>query len=645
MQPAHQDKQSGASQEAEAARENTASPGRSFQCERKSPIREAASSRSTRGDARRPSSPHRSGPRRSHSPSEHRRLSEGRPPAHRNSHSQDSRPSRQPSSRYSLEGSPRPDRDRRSRDQSSPPRPSAGESRHRLSQADDKQDQPSARQHPPGETSAAAVSNTSQKLPATQQSHGQPAPDPLAQQHQVRHDSYLAQQPASFHSGLQNIKQVADVSVPTSRVAPALPVALHSPSTAALPPPPSRPPQPPAGLLGVPPGASLINQGACSPIHNPSQGLPTVTSVPSVGPRTHPTAAPLSPQLSLPGPPARQLGPPSLHTPAPRQPPTSAQGRPSTSLPSLAQPPINPKDPALDFFSESFDALRALYTRGLLPPVPRVKPLDNVVKCRLILPPELPESWSAWNAAHPKAEASEESIKQKELAKHRTAAVVKREQDRAAKGNTLDKITEKFKEGPLLLLRRYYKTSVRLQVVTRHASGPRGTATGYLHGFDKFMNLVLMNVDEDYTIMTRVPHPYTVTIHEPADPQPPPMSVSHPMAGEQEQQLVMIQKQVNKFRWKRKAERRKRRLHQVFLRGDNIVTVMPVLRDVERDWSQLVYQWRASGFPEAALVTPASIAAAAGALPPPPPLPLLFPPQRLSPTAVQMLPPWAGDRR
>jgi len=45
------------------------------------------------------------------------------------------------------------------------------------------------------------------------------------------------------------------------------------------------------------------------------------------------------------------------------------------------------------------------------------------------------------------------------------------------------------------------------------------------------MNLVLMNVDEDYTVMTRVPHPYTVMVHEPADPQPPPMSVSHPMAG------------------------------------------------------------------------------------------------------------------
>ena len=412
MQPAHQDKQSDASEEVAAAQGKTAQSGRSFQRERKSPIREATPSRSAREDVRRPSSPRRTGSRRSYSPSEvrrdHRRVSEGRQPAHRNSHSQDTTPSKQPSSRYSLEGSPRPDRDHRSRDRSKLPRPSAGESRHGLSQADDRQDQPSARHHRPEETSA-ATSNTSQKVPATQQSQGLPAPEPSVQQHQVKHDSYSAQQPASFHSGLQNIKQAADVLVPSSQAVPAMPAALHSSSTAALPPAPSRPPQSPAGLSGVTLGANPINQEACSPCHDHSQGLPSVTSMPSAGSTTHPTAASLSPPLSLPGPPARQLGPPALRTPAPRQPPTSAQGRPSTSLPSLVQPPINPKDPALDFFSESFDALRALYTRGLLPPVPRVKALDNVVKCRLILPPELPESWSAWNAAHPKAEASEVS--------------------------------------------------------------------------------------------------------------------------------------------------------------------------------------------------------------------------------------------
>ena len=52
-----------------------------------------------------------------------------------------------------------------------------------------------------------------------------------------------------------------------------------------------------------------------------------------------------------------------------------------------------------------------------------------------------------------------------------------------------------------------------------------------MHGFDKFMNLVLMNVDEDYTVMTRIPHPYTVMVHEPADPQPQPTCVYDPDAG------------------------------------------------------------------------------------------------------------------
>ena len=69
------------------------------------------------------------------------------------------------------------------------------------------------------------------------------------------------------------------------------------------------------------------------------------------------------------------------------------------------QPPANTNraafDPCLDFLSPAFDPAKALRTPGLQPPNPRVMPLDNVVKCRAILPEELPESRAAWLKTHP----------------------------------------------------------------------------------------------------------------------------------------------------------------------------------------------------------------------------------------------------
>ena len=49
-------------------------------------------------------------------------------------------------------------------------------------------------------------------------------------------------------------------------------------------------------------------------------------------------------------------------------------------------------DPALDFLSASFDPVLALSTPNLEPPDLDARPLDNVAKCRSILPAELPES-------------------------------------------------------------------------------------------------------------------------------------------------------------------------------------------------------------------------------------------------------------
>lgn len=45
-----------------------------------------------------------------------------------------------------------------------------------------------------------------------------------------------------------------------------------------------------------------------------------------------------------------------------------------------------------------FDAELALKTPGLQPPMPGVVPLDTVTQCRRLLPPELPESFSAITA-------------------------------------------------------------------------------------------------------------------------------------------------------------------------------------------------------------------------------------------------------
>ena len=67
---------------------------------------------------------------------------------------------------------------------------------------------------------------------------------------------------------------------------------------------------------------------------------------------------------------------------------------------------------------------------------------------------------------------------------------------------------------------------------------------------------------------------------------------------------AMEDKQVEKFRWKRKAEKRTRNLRQVFLRGDNIVTIQPVLQDALRNWAQLVQQWTAAGISKHAFPCP-----------------------------------------
>ncbi len=88
-----------------------------------------------------------------------------------------------------------------------------------------------------------------------------------------------------------------------------------------------------------------------------------------------------------------------------RVPPSLASAIPESAIASMtsrdggdagaseAELEVEEEDPAaLDFLSPSFDPLRALHAPGLQPPDPAAQPLDNVAKCRAVLPPEHPDA-------------------------------------------------------------------------------------------------------------------------------------------------------------------------------------------------------------------------------------------------------------
>ena len=104
-------------------------------------------------------------------------------------------------------------------------------------------------------------------------------------------------------------------------------------------------------------------------------------------------------------------------------------------------------------------------------------------------------------------------------------------------------MANKLKEGPLSLLAECYRTQQRVKVVTRHISGVRGWCTGRLQGFDKYINLVLKDVEEQYTVL---------------------VSANRTIVGKDGKE---------KLRQGRRQEHRKRKLGQIFVLGSAVVTV------------------------------------------------------------------------
>ncbi|KDO28636.1 hypothetical protein SPRG_06491 [Saprolegnia parasitica CBS 223.65] len=188
------------------------------------------------------------------------------------------------------------------------------------------------------------------------------------------------------------------------------------------------------------------------------------------------------------------------------------------------EPFVAPPSTPCDHRSATFDAAAALREHERLPHTQPVHPLDNLNKCRALLPPTDPHYNASVGQTKPKPAMP-------------AAAKV------APPPALLDTIGDQFEAGPLSVLRACLKAKAKVCVVIRRVNSIRGTCTGFLKGFDKHMNVVLIDVTERYVPLLRAPEHPSV---------PPSLAQWHRTDGVQ-----------------------KRFLRQLLIRGDNVVLVYP----------------------------------------------------------------------
>jgi small nuclear ribonucleoprotein (snRNP)-like protein len=179
---------------------------------------------------------------------------------------------------------------------------------------------------------------------------------------------------------------------------------------------------------------------------------------------------------------------------------------------------------SLDFFSEAFDPLLALYS-SVSPPLPQAELRDNISRCRSLLPPDDPlyvperqrvKPTAAAAAAAPVA--AEARAKQKgppvierfTTAPHIPRALIGPSPSAASVAGGGAAAAAGFvragsavgtggrKEGPLALLKKLFAERHRVRIVLRRTHGIRGHCDGLLLAFDKHCNMVLLDVDETY---------------------------------------------------------------------------------------------------------------------------------------------------
>lgn len=209
------------------------------------------------------------------------------------------------------------------------------------------------------------------------------------------------------------------------------------------------------------------------------------------------------------------------------------------------------RDPRLDFYSPEFDPVRSLAPdSGAIPPRPRARALDTVRQCRRLLPSSsATATTTATTTTTPNARGLN-SFAAQARAKERARKFNEEGEAFRRREGVFDALanSKQATEGPLRVLRDARMQRLRVRIVTRHASGVRGTCDAYVVAFDKFANMVLTDVEERYTVKTKRVVEKT-RVNE--------------KSGEETTTLRIAPK----------LDHRTRRINQVFMRGEQVVSV------------------------------------------------------------------------
>ncbi|KAL3656853.1 hypothetical protein V7S43_018196 [Phytophthora oleae] len=147
---------------------------------------------------------------------------------------------------------------------------------------------------------------------------------------------------------------------------------------------------------------------------------------------------------------------------------------------------VKPTDSPLDLRSANFDVFKALQVPSKQLKLPMTTyPLDNIQKCRHLLPES--DANRQTLVARPKKATPTAEAK----------AAMKKTVTPAAL-SLFEQLADTYLDGPFQVLRRCFLERMRVFVVIRRINSVRGTCSGFLKAFDKHMNLVLLDVTQEF---------------------------------------------------------------------------------------------------------------------------------------------------